>query len=333
MGRANRTPNIVIDPEFEALIPPLSDDEYQQLKQNIFENGGLRDPIVIWADPLKREQSAEDCDYTIIDGHNRWKILKELQQEHPEEGFFWNTTTEYFLETREDVKAWMIRNQLGRRNITPFARTELALKLKPIIAKQAKENQGARTDILPKSAKSDKPINTRQEIAKAAGVSGDTVAKVEKIIESAPDEVKADLRAGKVSINKVYNETREAAKEEKRANPLLAALQNAESIGKSDHAKIVENAQSKSATERKIISETAYEHLQNLYQAAQLYEFMGQPEPENDDSGCESFLVEADKIASAILYFQSQLHIPMGEIRIESKIDCFGKKRYSTRNG
>ena len=56
----------------------------------------------------------------------------------------------------------------------------MALELKPLYAAKAKKNQGARTDILQKSAKSIKPaqpIDTRANIAKVAGVSHDTIAK------------------------------------------------------------------------------------------------------------------------------------------------------------
>ena len=42
------------------------------------------------------------------------------------------------------------------------------LTLKPVIAEKAKENQGTRNDICQKS---DKSIDTKKEIAKAAGVS------------------------------------------------------------------------------------------------------------------------------------------------------------------
>ncbi len=62
--------------------------------------------------------------------------------------------------------------------------------MKPIIEEKAKENQGTRTDILQIYAKSYKPIDTRQELAKVAGVSHDTIHKVEKIEEKAPEEIK-----------------------------------------------------------------------------------------------------------------------------------------------
>jgi hypothetical protein len=54
----------------------------------------------------------------------------------------------------------------------------LALKLKPIFEARAKGNQGMRTDIPLNSAECIQPIETRQVIAKMAGVGKDTVRKV-----------------------------------------------------------------------------------------------------------------------------------------------------------
>ena len=79
----------------------------------------------------------------------------------------------------------------------------LALRLKPVLSARAKENQGTRTDILPKSVKSS---NTQLELAKAAGVGHDTIAKVEKIEAQATDETKEQLRKGNISINQAYKD-------------------------------------------------------------------------------------------------------------------------------
>lgn len=48
-------------------------------------------------------------------------------------------------------------------------------------------------------------LNTNKELAKVAGVSHDTIHKVEVIEEKAAPEVKEQLRKGEVSINKAYN--------------------------------------------------------------------------------------------------------------------------------
>jgi phage I-like protein len=79
-------------------------------------------------------------------------------------------------------------------NLLPYVRTQLALKLESEYAARAKKNQGSRTDIPQISAKSEvTPIDTRKEIAKLAGVSHDTVAKVKKIEALATAETKAAL--------------------------------------------------------------------------------------------------------------------------------------------
>lgn len=58
---------LTIDPEFRDKIPPLSEDEFSKLEQNILEDGEVREPLVVWHN-------------TIIDGHHRYKIV----QKHPE---------------------------------------------------------------------------------------------------------------------------------------------------------------------------------------------------------------------------------------------------------
>ena len=49
---------------------------------------------------------------TLVDGHNRYAIL----QKHPEICF---STMPLLFESREEVLAWICKNQLGRRNLTP----------------------------------------------------------------------------------------------------------------------------------------------------------------------------------------------------------------------
>ena len=80
-----------------------------------------------------------------------------------------------------------------------------------MIAEKAKEKQAEyhgnqyESGLSQKSAEVQKPIETREELAKVAGVSHDTIAKVEKIERKAPEAVKKQLRTGEISINKAYN--------------------------------------------------------------------------------------------------------------------------------
>ena len=182
--------SITIDEEFRSLIPPLSADEYTQLEKNILKDG-IRDPLVVWKTPSGNE--------ILVDGHNR----KRIADAHP--GITYKV--EYMtFDLRDDAMQWIILNQFGRRTLSAYDRSVLALKLKPMIAEQAKKRQAkaGRGEDVQKSAQA----KTRDKLAKVAGVSHDTIHKVETIETKASPEVKAQVRSGEKSINQAYNEIR-----------------------------------------------------------------------------------------------------------------------------
>ena len=109
-----------IDREFKALMPPLTDEEYAQLEQNIVSSRKCRDAIVLW-------------NGIIIDGVNRYCICVTHGIEFKVE--------EMSFDSREDAKVWIIENQLGRRNLCDAARIELALCKAELLREQAKQNQ------------------------------------------------------------------------------------------------------------------------------------------------------------------------------------------------
>lgn len=188
-----------VNPVFQALIPPLSSEEYAQLEENLLENG-IREAISIWGD-------------TIIDGHNRYALATKHNLRY--------TTISYEFDSEDDVKLWIFKNQIGRRNLPPVERVKLALLLKPVIAEKAKEQQIRKsakfvpqlsdqqtTDfVLPISTKQN-PINTRKLIADMAGVSQDTVLKVEKILDVGTPDTLERLKRNDITINKAYQEVR-----------------------------------------------------------------------------------------------------------------------------
>ena len=91
--------SLTIDPEFADQIPPLTDEEYKQLEENILAEGAVINPLIVW-------------DGIIVDGHNRFRIL----QVHPEITF---QIHEKVFSDRYEAIAWICKNQLGRRNLTP----------------------------------------------------------------------------------------------------------------------------------------------------------------------------------------------------------------------
>lgn len=198
---------IVIDEEFKKLIPPLTADEFAGLEKSLLDEG-CRDALVLWGD-------------TLIDGHNRYEICTKYHI--PFE------TVQKEFGNRNDAVIWIIRNQFGRRNLPTYERARLALRLKPVIAEKAKENKkeaatkmnaSIGNNVSTEICENVTPIDTQKELAKVAGVSHDTIAKVEKIEAKATPDVKTAVQSGVMSINQAYNavkrEEKENAREEKR---------------------------------------------------------------------------------------------------------------------
>ena len=191
------TAELIIDDEFQSLIPPLADNERAQLEENLLRDG-IQDSLKTWQGIL-------------IDGHNRYSIA----QKH---GLTFKTTEMQF-DDRDAVKRWIIENQFGRRNINRYSRGELALKLEPSIAAQAKANQGARTDLTPTPAPDNllailptsSSVNVRDELAKIAGVSPRTMAAIKFLAENASEEIKTALRHDTITINAAYEAVKAGA--------------------------------------------------------------------------------------------------------------------------
>ena len=180
-----------INPELQRLIPPLTREEYQQLESNVLAEG-IREAILIW-------------NGTVVDGHNRYNIAQHHGLEYD--------TSEMYFKSLDDCKEWMILNQFGRRNLSNYQRSVLALQLEQVFKDKAKDKQkesgGA---VIQKSE--EPPIVAIKEVAKVANVSHDTIAKVKVIESKANDGVKAKLQTGEVSINQVYQEIKKQEKAE-----------------------------------------------------------------------------------------------------------------------
>lgn len=181
-----------IKDEFKKLIPALTQEEFKQLEDNCLKEG-IREAILTW-------------NGFIIDGHNRYEIATKWNLD-------FETKSKHF-KNEEEVKEWMILNQFGRRNLSNYQRSVLALQLEEVFKEKAKEQQKRKPTSVIQTSEEQKPIVTIKEVAKVANVSHDTIAKVKVIEQKAPEEIKAKLSTGEVSINQVYQEIK---KEEKKA--------------------------------------------------------------------------------------------------------------------
>lgn len=177
---------MTVDSEFKNLIPPLSPEERQGLESSLLKEG-CRDALVLWGDIL-------------IDGHNRYEICTKHNIPYK--------TVQREFKSRDEVIEWIILNQFGRRNLPAHERARLALRLKPVIAEKAEQNLHLAEGKGCQKSDKVKPIDTKQELAKIAGVSHDTIAKVERIEEEAPEPVVTASRQGQISVNAAYQVTK-----------------------------------------------------------------------------------------------------------------------------
>ena len=194
MSKINEAPRI--DPEFAALMPPLTKEEYDQLTQNIVSQKKCFDAVLMW-------------DGIIVDGVNRFCVCLEHKIEFKVE--------EMQFSSREDAKVWIIENQLGRRNLCDAARIELALCRAELLREKAQENlkRGRmlggmagkdENKSLPKTTKlnPDEAVNIEEAVAKEAGVGKGTLYRYEQIKASGNAELLQKVQSGEMKIGTAH---------------------------------------------------------------------------------------------------------------------------------
>lgn len=184
MKQNKKMHNLKVDKTLREIIPPPSPEELGVLEESLRKNG-CETPIVVWRG-------------TIIDGHNRYDICRKY-------GIPFAVEKKDFA-TRDEAVLWMVRNQLGRRNLNAYQRTELVLRFEPYFREEARKRKqsGIKADEgTPHVGK------TCDALGRMAGVSRDTVQKVQHLEQYADDETKRQLRNGEVSIHKAYTTVKE----------------------------------------------------------------------------------------------------------------------------
>ena len=180
--------DLTVDPEFRDLIPPLNEEELKLLEASIVADG-CESPLIVW-------------NGVIVDGHNRYAICRkhEIPFAIQEKNF----------SSRDDAMLWMLRNQLGRRNLNDYQRGEMVLVLKRQLASVAemKMRAGIRSTDNPETNLSQgaEERKTLSQLAKLAGVSGTQMKKIDKLANSADEETKTKLRKGEVSVHRAYTD-------------------------------------------------------------------------------------------------------------------------------
>lgn len=179
---------LTVDPEFRDLIPPLNEEELKLLEESLVADG-CESPLIVW-------------NGVIVDGHNRYAICRKHEIPF--------AIQEKDFSSRDDAMLWMLRNQLGRRNLNDYQRGEMVLVLKRQIASVAemKMRAGIRSTDNPGTNLSQgaEERKTLSQLAKLAGVSGTQMKKIDKLANSADEATKAKLRKGEVSVHRAYTD-------------------------------------------------------------------------------------------------------------------------------
>lgn len=173
--------DLKIDEEFKTLLPDLSDEERKTLESSILEHG-VQFPILVW-------------NGTIVDGHNRYMICKM-------NGITDIPVKEVEFKRRDDVIEWILKNQLGRRNLNDFQRIQIALRYEDVIAKKARQRQLSGLKNVGDASSGPKEPNektdhfTRNEVGKIANTSGQTVRRAKYILNNGTEEQIARAEKG-----------------------------------------------------------------------------------------------------------------------------------------
>lgn len=87
-----------INPEFEEIVPPMGQEEFEQLEKVIVKEGRILSPIITW-------------NGFVVDGHRRYKVLEK----HPEIDF---TTFEKHFENKYEAISWICENQISTKRLS-----------------------------------------------------------------------------------------------------------------------------------------------------------------------------------------------------------------------
>ena len=168
----------------------------------------------------------------IVDGHNRYPILKENNIEFKVEN-----VEDFFGEdcTRSEVMQWMVSHQQARLNMTPgeliFANSmvadEIALENKERIIEGRRLGGNIKNgnvlsvqmDGEQKSQSHISPTHTREQVAKMSGVGAGTVARYDAVMRSDNEDLKKKVQTGEVKIGTAYREIKQKEDSKSNKNP------------------------------------------------------------------------------------------------------------------
>ncbi|MDR2572397.1 MAG: hypothetical protein LBD23_19160 [Oscillospiraceae bacterium] len=179
--------NIIIDEEFESLLPKLDETTFETLENNLLEYG-VRDALVLWNDIL-------------IDGYNRYKICTKHNVP-------FNTVNMEF-NSREEVLMWISNNQIARRNLTPVQLSHYrGVYYNAVKKMKGSSNQYTAKSANPQSEGEQSRSATARDVGKRFNVSRATIERDGKVasalneIAKVSPEAKRKILSGEIPVDR-----------------------------------------------------------------------------------------------------------------------------------
>jgi hypothetical protein len=202
-----------IKEDYAALVPKLSQQDYESLKLSIKENG-LYMPLIA------------NQDMILLDGHHRYNACVEL-------GIDPQVEVKSFIDPLSE-KLFVIHANLKRRQLTTAQKVEMGYTIKPIYEELAKRNslsnlKDANTNSYNRnenmgSSGSSEPVGRVNEVvAKEVGLSRAIYQRGETVLKQAPQVWVDQVKAGKLTINRAYNIHKKSLRKEELSRSAEAA--------------------------------------------------------------------------------------------------------------
>jgi len=192
---------LTVNPEYKALVPRPTKEEYKTLEQNIIEKGEATEPIII---------NEKDV---ILDGHTRYEICSK-------HGLFFRTDMRQF-DSELDEKIYVIEANIMRRHLDYLQKSELAENLEPLYAEKAKQRMLSKLtnvgDNISLSSNELTEGQARDQAAKAVGLSGTTYHRAKTVRKQASEKLLNQVKSGEKSVSRAYKEIK---LEEKKQEPV-----------------------------------------------------------------------------------------------------------------
>jgi len=209
--------NLKIDPEFRDKIPPMTEEQFKGLREDILRDGYVRDPLVVW-----KEENI------LLDGHHRWRIICEN----------WETLSDKYTVDRKSFPnrwaalEWICRNQLNKHNLNDEQITYIRGEMYKA-RKKSESTRDERGRFSPSHLNEDAvkgPARTAKIIAKELGVGQSTIERAEKFhdgvdaIKEVSPEAADKVLQGKSGLTKTQVSEVPKMEPEKRREVVAAIL-------------------------------------------------------------------------------------------------------------